>query len=535
DNDGDSDLLVLGRGESVRLFENKGGSFEDITFRTGSQIGGHEYDSSSCAMGDVNGDGLLDVFIGNTFDWSTKTAIAAEPWALNEPNQLFLNAGGGKFTDVSDTSGIRNTTTDISWSAVMFDYDKDGDLDITVANDQGAMPSYRYGGVNRGFVRTFKNDGTGKFTDVTRSTGLRSPGGYMGLAVADYNGDRNIDLYVSNVGDWIEPFLGLPYVLGDQTTRWFLANGDGTYRDTGVGALRASGWSWGASATDYDNDGDFDIATVGGLDVGPFVDRSNPGTILVNDGRANFTFSDVLAKSGVNHPRRNGHALATGDLNNDGFEDVVTVSDTNGAPDFPLFSYGFGYGTSFEHMGGLILDWFPADPLFNSFVWSGVPLLPGTLSIDMNSGGNGNGWVNIDTVGGKGIVGGAKVNRDGIGATVRFTPAGGATATQPILGGSSHSSQDSLLAHFGLGKARRGMAEVTWQGGVKNRLYGVRAGETVAFPEIPCDYSASWPSSSAYTSCVSQALSEAVSAGVITAQQRTRFQRSAEQAYAEAH
>jgi hypothetical protein len=153
----------------------------------------------------------------------------------------------------------------------------------------------------------------------------------------------------------------------------------------------------------------------------------------------------------------------------------------------------------------------------------------------MNSGGNGNGWVNIDTVGGKGIVGGAKVNRDGIGATVRFTPAGGATATQPILGGSSHSSQDSLLAHFGLGKARRGMAEVTWQGGVKNRLYGVRAGETVAFPEIPCDYSASWPSSSAYTSCVSQALSDAVSAGVITAQQRTRFQRSAEQAYAEAH
>lgn len=535
DNDGDSDLLVLGRGESVRLFENQGGSFQDITFVAGNQIGGHHYNSSSCAMGDVNGDGLLDVFIGNTFDWSTKTAIAAEPWALNEHNQLFLNAGGNKFTDVSATSGIRTSQRDISWSAVMFDYDKDGDLDIIVANDQGAMPTFRYGGINRGFVRTFKNDGTGKFTEVSRSTNMRSPGGYMGFAVADYNGDGNLDLYVSNVGDWIEPFLGLPYVVGDQTTRWFLANGDGSFRDPGVGALRASGWSWGTAPIDYDNDGDFDIASVGGLDVGPFVDRSNPGTILVNDGNANFTFSDALAKSGSQHPRRNGHALAVGDLNNDGFEDLVTVSDVNGAPDFPVFPYGFGYGAPFESMGGLVLDWFPADPLFNSFVWSGVPLLPGTLSVDINSGGNGNHSVQVRTVGTKGLVTGGRSNRDGIGATVRFQPAGGKPATQPILGGSSHSSQDSLLAHFGLGKARRGMVEVTWQGGVRNRLYHVRAGETVRFPEIPCDFAKSWASKAAYTACVSAALDEAVAANVINGEQRARFAQSASRAYDDAH
>jgi hypothetical protein len=164
-----------------------------------------------------------------------------------------------------------------------------------------------------------------------------------------------------------------------------------------------------------------------------------------------------------------------------------------------------------------------------------VPLLPGTLSIEINSGGNGNRGVDVRTVGTKGLVTGGRSNRDGIGALVRFQPAGGKTATQGILGGSSHSSQDSLLAHFGLGKARRGMVEVVWQGGVRNRLYNVRAGETVRFPEIPCDFAKSWANVDAYRACVTTALDEAVAANVITGQQRGRFLQSAVRAYNDAH
>jgi hypothetical protein len=528
DNDGDLDLYVLGRGEPNRFFENRGGSFVDVSGLAGSDIAGGNQNSSSCAMGDVDGDGLLDVFVGNTFDWATKAAIMVEPYVLNEYNQLFVNRGGNRFEDVSASAGLQNVR-DISWSATMFDVDADGDVDILVANDQGAIPPGKYGGVDRGFVRIYRNDGNLRFTDVTARAGLRIPGSYMGFAVADLDGDWTLDLYVSNIGDWLEPFIGIPYTLGDQTTRWFLNNGDGTFRDPRISpAVGASGWAWGTSAFDYDNDGDFDLVSYGGLDVGPLIDKSNPGTILVNDGRANFTVDLAALAGAADHGKRDDHALATGDLNDDGFEDIVSISHVD-LHHLPLIPYPFGYGTPLDGIAGFIPTWAPTGQGLD-FAYTGAPLLPGTLAIEINSGGNGNGWVNVDTLGTRGITTRGRVNRDGIGAVVRFTPAGGRTATQPILGGSSHSSQDSLTAHFGLGKAPRGMVEVTWPGGVRNRLYNVRSGERVTFPEIPCSFDTR-QGRRAYETCVKRALSQLVRAGVLDAARSARFQASAMTAY----
>lgn len=530
DNDGDPDLLVLGRQEPKRFFENQDGQFADISHKEDSEIANGAFNAASCVMGDVNGDGLLDIFIGNTFDWSTKAPIVFEPWALNEYNQLFLNRGGNRFEDVSDTSGALRNFRDISWGAAMFDYDTDGDIDILVANDQGAIPFFKYGGVNRGFIRVYQNDGTAHFTDVTAKSGLTWPGDYMGFAVADYDGNGTIDIYATNVGDWIEVLFGLPYTLGDLTSRWFLNDGKGKFKDPGVTPeVRASGWSWGTSALDYDNDGDFDIVSYGGFDTGPIVDRSNTGTLLNNDGRANFRLDWGAYDGSVDRLRRNDHGVAAGDLNGDGFEDIVSVSDVEGAPFFPFVDYPPTWVGAYSGKSGLIPSWIPQPD--GSFVWSGVQLLPGTLAIEMNSAGNGNRSVNVQTVGTVGITSDGRTNRDGIGSVVRFTRIGGGTASQPVLGGSSHASQDSLLAHFGMGKARRGMVEVVWQGGVRNRLYAVKAGERVRFPEIPCDFGAKWSNKAAYTSCVDKALGEIQGAGLLTGAEAARFRSSALHAY----
>lgn len=530
DNDGDPDLLVLGRQEPKRLYENQGGQFTDISHKDGSEIATGEYNAASCAMGDVNGDGLLDVFVANTFDWSTKAPIVFEPWALNEYNQLFLNRGGNRFEDVSSTSGALQNFRDISWGVVMYDYDTDGDIDILVANDQGAIPMFKYGGINRGFVRVYQNDGKAHFTDVTAKSGLTWPGDYMGFAVADYDGNGTIDFYATNVGDWIEVLFGLPYTVGDLTSRWFLSDGKGRFKDPGVTPeVRASGWSWGTSALDYDNDGDFDIVSYGGFDTGPIVDRSNTGTLLNNDGRANFRLDWAAYDGSVDRLRRNDHGVAAGDLNGDGFEDIVSVSDVEGAPFFPFVDYPPTWVGAYSGKSGLIPSWIPQPD--GTFQWSGVHLLPGTLAIEMNSAGNGNRSVNVQTVGTVGITSEGRTNRDGIGSVVRFTRIGGGTASQPILGGASHASQDSMLAHFGLGKARRGMVEVVWQGGVRNRLYAVKAGERVRFPEIPCDFGAKWSNRSAYVSCVDKALSEIQGAGLLTGSEAARFRSSALHAY----
>jgi hypothetical protein len=534
DNDGDPDLLVLGRKGPKRLFENQGGQFVDISHQAGSEIAdSDDLDPSSCAMADLNGDGRLDIFVANTFDWVSKAAIVAEPWALNESNQLYLNLGGNRFKDVSAAAGIQGFR-DISWGVAMFDYDGDGDVDILVANDQGTIPFVRYGGTNRGFVRLFRNDGKAHFTDVTAKSGLTWPGDYMGFAVADFDGNGTLDFYVTNIGDWIEVLFGLPYTLGDMTSRWFLNDGKGHFSDPGVNPeVLASGWGWGASALDYDNDGDFDIVSYGGFDTGPIVDRSNPRTLLNNDGHARFRPDFGAYDGSLDAQRRNGHGVATGDLNGDGFEDIVSVSDVEGAPFFPAIAYPFGPGGPYQGQASFIPSWILQPD--NTFRWSGVPLLPGTLAIELNSGGNGNRWVDVQTVGTVGITSGGRSNRDGIGAVVRLTRPGAGTASQPILGGSSHASEDSLLAHFGLGKARRGLVEVQWQGGVRNRLYGVKAGERVRFPEIPCDFGGAWSSRGAYTACVDQALAEIQGAGLLAAGEVSRFRASALLAYGFAH
>lgn len=544
DNDGDHDLYVLGRGEPNRLLENRGdGTFSDITALSGT--GGGDRNPMSACLGDVDGDGLLDIFVANTYlTWENRVGVLLVPWALNDHNQLFRNLGGNVFEDVSVSAGI----TTLDWSGVpapgvpappgaagaslacgMVDYDLDGDIDILFGDDQGGMPGSAFGGTDRGFIHVMRNDGTGRFTDVMRAAGTQQIGGWMGFTFGDYNADGTLDFFSTNAGPFLFTVFNSP---GDRlafNSAWFLGHGDGTFTPPSVGGLVATPFGWGTSTLDFDNDGDQDIVFHGAHDSGPLIDKSNPGTLLENLGGANFV-RRTGAFANVDHRRRGAHGVAVGDLDDDGFVDIVTTSNQDFQAGIPLLPFPQGFGSPFDEEAAFVPIFQPIGP--GVFTFSGLPEpVDGSLTVELNNAATGNRWLKVDAVGMIGATPRGVVNRDAIGAVITVTPRrhgeASAPAMVPVAGGSSLASQDSLTADFGLGRARRASVDVLWPGGVRSRLHGARAGETVVFPELTCSFDDLSLSLRAFLDCTSQDLDDAVEAGVITQGARGRFLASA--------
>ncbi len=533
DNDGDPDLYVLGKGAPNRLFENQGdGTFADITATAGT--GGGALNPSGCSMGDVNGDGLLDIAIANTFDWSTFQGIF-EAFTFDQHNQLFLNAGGNRFEDVSASSGIQaqrgfpvefEGSPSLTWALALVDMDLDGDLDLITADDQGGVPPAATGGIDRGLLHLFENDGTGHFTDITVAAGTNLYGSWMGLSFGDFNCDGTLDLFGSNFGDY-QP-VGTPEP-GLQPSRWLLQRADGTFEDPGVGDFLTTPFGWGTATFDYDNDGDTDIVFHGGHDLGPGIELGNRGVLLRNQGcAAQFVYDREALQGSTDHNRRVVHGVAVGDLDDNGFPDIVSVSNLDIQESLPLTLHR-PFGSVFDQDALLILNFEPDGN--GDLIWNGNVYPNGTLAVELSSGDNGNGSVQFELVGGSGLTPQGRVNRDGIGAVVKFRPSGGEAVMRPIVGGSSYASQNALAAHFGLGTANGGTVEVLWPGGVRNRLYNVLAGERIIFPEIPCSFDQP-QSFRAYLACTVDALDGYVQQGTITRGERTRFLMSALRAFA---
>jgi hypothetical protein len=260
DSDGDLDVLLLqGRSLSAaalesggrhRLFRNdleRDGRlrFVDVTSRAG--FAGGDY-GMGVAVGDYDNDGDPDVYVTNY-----------------GPNRLYRNNRDGTFTEVARDAGLGLDDPRWSTSASFTDYDADGDLDLYVANYvdftvAGAKTCHDPVGV-RDYCgplqfrpvpdRLFRNDGGGRFTDVSETAGItRAVGSGLGVVGEDFNGDRRLDFYVANDG---------------MDNRLWLNNGNGTFTDgallAGVavdGDGQAEG-SMGIAAGDPDNDGDADI------------------------------------------------------------------------------------------------------------------------------------------------------------------------------------------------------------------------------------------------------------------------------------
>ncbi len=533
DNDGDRDLLTVLDNGPLTIYDNNG----DGTF-SGTNIGG-SIGGVSCAVGDIDNDGYLDIAVSNTFNHDTLVPILVEPFALNQHNQLFRNnSGDGTFTDISAASGIQNLAgmppgaAGITWAIQMVDYDMDGDIDIIGAEDQGGIPSAANGGFNRGFLQFYTNDGTGNFTAETDDLFV---GEWMGLATADFNGDGTLDTFATNFGDYFLPLIGIPTSLGEYPSRWFLGDGNANWTDPGIGGLVANVFGWGCTAQDFDNDGDSDLLFQGGLDMHFLLDSSNSGAMYINDGSANFSFD--TGAFATDYVRHNVQGMAAGDLDGDGFVDVVTASNLFVAAPIPIVPYaavGLQYGSPHDPAAFFSPGFVETAPGSGQFVWTGLQPDNGPVTIEMNNGDNNNESITVDTVGTVGITSNGGVNRDGIGATITVTPHNGQAQTVPVAGGGSYASQDASAKVIGVGQSSHARVDVLWPGAVKNRLYGAHAGTRLTFPEIPCSIDTDdnfFP----YLGCVFSSLHQIKHAGVISRHEKVKLMTGAILGYLDEH
>jgi hypothetical protein len=409
------------------------------------------------------------------------------------PNRLFRNLGGGKFADVTAKAGVGDPG--FGTSAMFFDYDKDGRLDLVVANYvawslekdlfctlDGKSKSYctpeSYKGQS---LKLYRGLPGGTFEDATKKAGLEDARAKsLGLALLDFDSDSWPDLFVAN---------------DTQPNRLFRNNGNGTFTDQGVAAGVAFGETgvaragMGVDAGDYSGSGrpslvigNFSNEMLGlyhNEGGGLFVDEAPSSTVgqasLLTltfaafffdydlDGRLDiFSVGGHVADDIQKVQPKVSYAQAPHLFRNLGakrFEDMVARV----GPDLlrPMVSRGAAYA-DVDGDGDLDLA---------------VTANGGPAVLLRNDGGNKNGWLRVRLVG-------TKSNKDGIGARVTATLAGGATSWAVVKSGSSYCSQSELPLTFGLGSAKGVDAlEVVWPSGQLDKLGPQPGGRTLTITE----------------------------------------------------
>lgn len=191
DLDGWPDLVVAGDFGTSRLFWNQGdGTFVDGTEQ--AQIGGDE-NGMGLAVGDFDGDGLPDLFFTAIYD-PRDPPVPNSGWGVTG-NRLYRNLGNRVFEDVTETAGVRDGGW--GWGAVFFDFDNDGDLDLAMTNGFGTDLMETETPFHTDPTKLWRNDG-GVFTEVSASVGITDTGMGKGLLVFDYDRDGDLDLFIVN-------------------------------------------------------------------------------------------------------------------------------------------------------------------------------------------------------------------------------------------------------------------------------------------------------------------------------------------------
>lgn len=487
DNDGWLDIFVLSGTRlddpppqnSNRLYKNnRDGTFTDVTEKSGLLRTGW---ASAVTIGDYNNDGHEDLFI--TY------------WGQNV---LYRNNGDGTFSDVTAAAGLLNAKTAWGSGCTWVDYDRDGRLDLFVANyldfdlartpKPGESADCNWKGVPvmcgpRGLKpsrhKLFHNNGDGTFSDVTEKSGVgKASGSYAMTAIAaDFDNDGWQDIYVAC----------------DSTPSFLFRNQhDGTFREEGLergAALSEDGMEqagMGVGLGDYDCDGDLDIFKT------HFADDTHG--LFRNDSKGQF--EDVTMRAGLGvETRYIGWGAGMVDLDNDGLPDLFAVTGNvypnvekklpqyrNKTPRLVFRNLG---GNRFEELiqeagPGIEAEHSSRGCAFGDFDNDGdIDILimnmnepPSLLRNDLQSGGN---WLKV-------LLTGTKSNRSAIGSrvTARY---GVRTQAQEVLAQSSYYSVNDRRLHFGLGQEAKAGLTVRWTNGSVETFEGVPAGHLIEIKE----------------------------------------------------
>jgi hypothetical protein len=397
DNDGDPDLYVTTLGSSRHwLFINDGGAFTDEALARGAAVeSAAVHQGYSVSAGDYDRDGWLDL---HTTEWTFDLSSPAMPSHARLLRGLGAGGGAlaGHFEDSTDIAGVAlwHTDTeragDFSFSSIFSDLDDDGWPDLYVASDFGTS-------------QLFWNDGDGTFSDGTAAAGVGTADNAMGLTAGDYDGDGDLDVFVTSIAcDEV-----VASTLQCSGNRLYRNEGGRSFSDqTDAVGVRDGRWGWGTTFFDYDNDGDLDLVMTNGVSFAgsafdPF--RADVMRLWRNDGSGGM--QQWTTNAGL-FDTSDGKGLLTLDYDADGDLDLFIISHVTG-------------GRLYRN------DW-----------------------------GNAQDYLRVRLVG-------TRSNRDGIGARVRVTVRQGDTPQlRELRGGSNFLAHDERVLHFGLGEGDAPVAEV---------------------------------------------------------------------------
>ncbi len=456
DRDGWPDLYVTRINQPNLLYRNLGdGTFAEVAAAAGVADNGQ---NSGCLWVDLTNDGWLDLVV-----------LDFEP---NSPNHVFVNQADGTFVDQAAALGLTGgsplSTPALYSTAAAGDYDKDGDLDILMAawnqqtqlfrNEGGVYvsrttsvldfwmlfsfgwsasfadidgdtwPDFVYA-ADFGTSQVYRNLGDGTFARQTAHPALCTDENGMGSAVGDYDGDGDLDWFVTSIYDPNDTCDTIGCGWGTTGNRLYRNDGDWNFTDaTDLAGVRDGQWGWGTSFMDYDNDGDLDLGMTSGVRFSAYsydVSFNNdPLHLWQNDGSGGMTEVSSGVQFVTNAPGA-GKGFLCFDYDRDGDLDVFVANNA----DYPLLL--------------------------------------------RNDGGNANHWLQVDLVG-------HQTNSSGIGArlTLQRDP-NGPTQVREITGGANFMTANEYTAHFGLGGAATAVHQLT--------IYWPVSDRTILYRDLPVD------------------------------------------------